>query len=129
MSGKRVVAAGDDDALGLGLVDERRECRLARVSHDLDAVRVGRHGLLELVDHRLLIPLGVLLDQLHVVRRRGRPGAVGARQRCPVTLRAAALHVDDQLLVRGPCLDREQRPDDHECKNKPLQIAHGNLPL
>ena len=68
------------------------------MAHDLDAVRVGGHGLLELVDHRLLIPLGVLLDQLDVVGRRGGPGAVGARQRRAVPLRAAALHVDDELL-------------------------------
>jgi len=88
-----------------------------RVSHDLDAVRMRRHGLLELVDHGLLIPLGVLLDQLHVVGRRGRAGAIGARERCPVPLRAAALHVDNELLVGGPCLDCKQSPDDHECQN------------
>ena len=75
-----VVAAGDDDALGLRLIDERREGRLAGVTHDFDAVGVGRHGLLELIDHRLLIPLGILLDQLDVVRRRRRPGPVGARR-------------------------------------------------
>ena len=64
--GQLGVLAGHDDALCLGIVDQRRERIVAGVAHDRDAVRRGGDRLLELRDHLLGIPIGE--DVLH-----GRP--------------------------------------------------------
>jgi len=74
--------------------------------HDGDAVGTGRHCLFKLIDHRLLIPLGVLLDQLDVVRGRRGPRPVGPSQGRAIALRAPHLHIDDELIV-GEGLGRE----------------------
>ena len=52
------VLAGDDDALGFGVVDQRREGVVAGVAHDGDAVGLGGDCFLELLDHLLRIPVG-----------------------------------------------------------------------
>ncbi len=76
----RVVAAGYDDALAFGIVHEGRKGVSTGMAHDLNAIRLGGNGLLELIDHLLGIPAGILLDQFDVQRCRGSPGAVGAGQ-------------------------------------------------
>jgi hypothetical protein len=50
------VLAGDKDALGLRIVDQRIERFVAGVPHDGDAIRLGGRRLTELLDHLLRIP-------------------------------------------------------------------------
>ena len=79
--GQRRVAAGDHDVALLRLGDQVGERARARVAHDHDAVRIGGQRLAEVVEHLLGQPAGVLLDQIGDAERLGRGArAVGARQ-------------------------------------------------
>jgi len=113
--GKRVVAAGDDNAAADRLIHQRRERVFTGVTHDGDAIRFRGQGFVELVDHGLLIPARVLLVQLDAQGFGSGDGAIRAGQRRAVALRAAHLHVDDKLIVLrdrpGRRYDREGHRD------------------
>ena len=66
----------DEDALVLGLLDERVEGIVTGVAHDGDAVRLGRHGLLELGDHLVRVPVGPLVGDVRPEGCLGRLRAV-----------------------------------------------------
>ena len=103
--GHRRVAVGDDDALVGRLFDEIVEGGRARMAHDLDAVRLGGHRLLELGDHRLGRPGRELRLQIDAERLGGLRRAGLAGQRRPVAGVAAHLHVHHQPFadrIGGP---------------------------
>ena len=80
---QRRVAVGDDDALVDGLLDEIVERDCAGMAHDLDAVRLGGHRLLELGDHRLRRPGGELrLERRRPAPRRPAPRRSGGPASC-----------------------------------------------
>ena len=97
--GQRRIAGGDDDALIDGLLDEVMESGRARVAHDLDAVRLGGHRLLELVDHRLGRPGRELRLQIDAERFGGFLRARLTGERRAVAGVAAHLHVHHQAFA------------------------------
>src|SRR3546814_14458584 len=68
--GHRRVADRHHDALADRLRHQVVERGAAGMAHDLDAVRLGRHRLLELVDHGLRRPGGKLLLELDSTEER-----------------------------------------------------------
>ena len=96
-----VVAVGDDDALALGIVDQGGESIATGMAHNDDAIRLGSYSLFELIDHLLVIPTGILLDQFDVEGCCGGAGTVCARQRRAIARVTAHLHVDDELGAGG----------------------------
>ena len=105
--GELGVHHGDQDALALGVVDERVEGVVAGVAHDGDAVRLRRDGFLELGDHLVRIPVGPLIGDRRPEGRLGRLGAVVDDRLEPAARRAAReegdLHVLAELGRRAWC--------------------------
>ncbi len=98
--GQRVVAAGDDDPRVDRFLDQGLEGALAGMAHDLDAVGIGGHRLLELGDHLFGLPARVLLDQIDPQMLGRRLGPVGAGQDRRIAGVAAHLHVHGDLRCR-----------------------------
>ena len=109
------VATREHDAALAGVGRQIEEGVVARVPHDLDAVRTGRQGFLELVDHLVGLPGGILLSQVDAERFRRGARAVGPRQRGAAAGVPAHLEIHHQALADGGGLTlrcgtgREQR--------------------
>ena len=97
--GQRSVAVGDHDPLVDGLLDEVMKRNAAGMPHDLNAVGLGGHRFLELVDHSLRLPLRELGLQLDSERLGGFLGAGLTGEGRAVAGVAAHLHVHDEALA------------------------------
>ncbi len=121
-----------DNALVDGLLDEVMKGRAARVAHDLDAVRLGGHRLLELADHGLRRPSRELRLDLHTEGFRGFLRARLTRERRPVAWVAAHLHVHHQALADriGRSRHRSRRePRRGDADQKKLDQTHVRFSL
>ncbi len=76
----RIVPGGDHNAQAFGFIDESRESIATRVSHDHNAIRFGSQGFLELVDHLLIVPTGILFDEFDIQCFSCGFGTIGARK-------------------------------------------------
>ena len=118
---ERRVADRDHDALIDRVLDEIVKGGRARVAHDLDAARLGCDRILELVDHRAGVPLGVLRLEIDAERRGGRLRAVFARERRAVARRAAHLDVHRQPLAERLVGERRRRRQRRQRGCRPVE--------
>jgi len=130
---KRRIAVGDDGALISGLFDEVVEGRASRVAHDLDAIRLGGHRLLELLDHRLRRPGGKLRFQFDAQGGGGLSGSRLSSERRAIAGVAAHLHIHDQAfpdrIGRGSRIRDRQNCARGDADQKQIGQTHVRLSL
>src|SRR6185437_8498205 len=82
------------------------ECVVPRMTHDLDAIRLGGNGLTKLLEHFLRLPGRILLDDLDPESVAGRQRTVRARPSRAIAGVAAHLHVHHHALAEWLCCVR-----------------------